>query len=358
MAFFDYVLETPSYGWSDEKGELIKPTPSTIFKEFFHRINIFKTRKNWLALSSWLWVLTMAPFLTIFLVYYFSWSLLAVGFVYSMIVMGSHGTVWYHRYATHRAFRFSNRFWQFFTQNLVVKMIPEEIYVVSHHVHHVKSDQPGDPYNAQAGWLYCFLADVNHQGIAKNLSEADYTKASNLIKDTCVKRNTYAQYLKWGSIAHPFWLNLQTVLNWAFWYTVFFLIGGHALACLLFGSAGFWAVGVRTFNYEGHGKGEDKRKDGVDFNRRDRSVNQAWPGFVAGEWHNNHHLYPNSARNGFTPFQVDFPWYYIYALSKIGGISEYKNATREFREKYYYPYQKNKAPVLEKHEPEPSGVSE
>ena len=59
------------------------------------------------------------------------------------------------------------------TQNLVIKTFPEEIYVVSHHVHHAKSDQPGDPYNANAGFLYCFLADVNHQPIAQNLSEED-----------------------------------------------------------------------------------------------------------------------------------------------------------------------------------------
>ena len=48
-------------------------------------------------------------------------------------------------------------------------------------------------------------------------------------------------------------------LNWGFWYAVFFLLGGHALAVTLFGSAGVWALGVRTFNYEGHGKGSDRR---------------------------------------------------------------------------------------------------
>lgn len=342
MAFFDYVLEPPSYGWSDEKGELVKPSSSTIFKEFFSRINVFKTRKNWLALCSWLWALAMLPFLIVFLIYYFSWPLLALAFVYSMIFMGSHGTVWYHRYATHRAFKFRNTFWRFLTQNLVIKVIPEEAYVVSHHVHHVKSDEPGDPYNTFAGWLYCFLADANHQAIARDLDEKDYIKASNLIKETCVRRNTYSQYLKWGSIAHPFWMNMHVILNWTFWYTTFFLIGGHALACALFGSAHIWALGVRTFNYEGHGKGKDQRREGVDFNWRDHSINQAWPGFVAGEWHNNHHLYPNSARNGFTRFQVDFPWYYIYLLSKLGGVSEYKNSTREFKAKYYLPYLEEK----------------
>ena len=84
--------------------------------------------------------------------------------------MGTHGTLWHHRYCTHGAYTFRNAFWRVFTQNLTINVIPEEIYVISHHVHHAKSDQPGDPYNAQAGFLYCFLADVNHQPIAKDLS--------------------------------------------------------------------------------------------------------------------------------------------------------------------------------------------
>ena len=82
-------------------------------------------------------------------------------------------------------------------------------------------------------------------------------------------------------------------------------MGGHALACSLFGAAGFWAIGVRTFNYEGHGKGEDKQREGIDYNQKDNSVNQLWPGIVAGEWHNNHHLFPKSARSGFKPQQID-----------------------------------------------------
>ncbi len=76
---------------------------------------------------------------------------------------------WYHRYGTHRAFVFRNSFWRIVTQNLVVKLIPEEIYIVSHHVYHSKSDQPGDLYNASAGFLYCFLVETNHQPISKYL---------------------------------------------------------------------------------------------------------------------------------------------------------------------------------------------
>ncbi|RYD56207.1 MAG: acyl-CoA desaturase [Sphingobacteriales bacterium] len=333
----DHVLEPPSYGWADAKGNLIKPTPKQILREFLSRTNVFKNRKNWLSFMSWFQIVCLTPFFFIFLFKYITIPLFIVGFVYSMILMGSHGTIWYHRYCTHKAYKFSNNFWRFITQHLVIKVVPEETYAVSHHVHHAKSDQPGDPYNAQAGFLYCFLADTNHQPINRNLSREDYAKAVSLLGHTGVKTNSYEQYQKWGSIVHPVTFITEWILNWGFWYGVFFLIGGNALACTIFGAAMFWAVGVRTFNYEGHGKGEDKRKDGVDYNRLDMSINQIWPGFVAGEWHNNHHMYPRSAQSGFLKHQIDFAWYYVKFLSMIGGVSSYNNAKKQFLEQYYIP---------------------
>lgn len=340
MAFIDTILKPPAYGWADEQGELVKPTAGQLFSEFFSRINVFKSRKNWLAMLSWLWLLLLTPFLYLFIFKYFTLPLLLIGFVYSMVLMGTHGTIWFHRYCTHQAYIFTNGFWRFITQNLVIKMVPEEIYVVSHHVHHTKSDEPGDPYNAQGGFLYCFLADVNHQPIAQDLSEKDYASAVGLMEHTGVVCNSYAQYQKWGSIASPLYTVTSWILNWAFWYGAFFLIGGHALACTIFASALIWAFGVRTFNYEGHGKGKDKRQEGIDFDRRNMSINQYWPGIVAGEWHNNHHLFPRSARSGFLKHQIDFAWYYIYLLYLIGGVKSYQCGKNQFFENYYIPYQK------------------
>jgi stearoyl-CoA desaturase (delta-9 desaturase) len=202
-------------------------------------------------------------------------------------------------------------------------------------VHHALSDQPGDPYNASGGFLYCFLADVNHQPIARNMSEKDYGRCVNLMKHTGVKANTYPQYNVWGTIARPLRTIISVLLNWGFWFIALYLIGGPGLVCAIFGAAGVWAVGVRTFNYEGHGKGKDKRRDGIDYNREDMSINQIWPGYVAGEWHNNHHLYPKSARSGFKPYQVDTAWYYIKFLSMIGAVKSYKDSKKQFYIDYY-----------------------
>lgn len=346
MPFLDHVLQPPSYGWKNQQGELVKPSLNLLFKEFFSRLNVLRDRKNWLPFFSWFKILCLLPFFVLFLTQYLSIGTFLAFFVYSMIIMGSHGTIWHHRFCTHGAYKFRNGFWRFFTQNLTISVIPEEIYVISHHVHHAKSDQPGDPYNANAGFFYCFLADVNHQPIAKDLSEADYNRVKLLMKHTGISGNTYAQYLRWGSFANPYRSILSTLLNWGFWYGIFFLLGGHALACSLFGAACFWGVGVRTFNYEGHGKGQLKQREGIDFNHDDNSVNQLWPGIVAGEWHNNHHLFPKSARSGFLPHQIDFAWYYIWVMNRLGAVSQYKDFKQQYLTQYYEPYQaKQKAPI-------------
>lgn len=335
MAFIDIVLQTPSYGWQDDKGDLVIPTRTQLFRESFRRINIFKDKRNWISLMSWLMAVTMLPFLYFFLTEYITWYLVPVFLFYAMIVMGTHGTIWFHRYCTHNAYKFRHPVFRFITQNLVLKTFPEEIYVVSHHVHHVKSDLPGDPYNPKGGFWYCMLSDVNHQSLNKNLSEKDYKKAAHFMRHTGVSMNTYEQYLKRGSIVTPLYAFASWILNWAFWYGIFYLLGGHALATTLFSAALAWFVLVRAFNYTGHGKGEAHHKDGIDFDRSNLSLNQLRPGLFAGEWHNNHHLYPGSARAGFLSYQLDLAWIYIFCLYKLGAVTSFHNSHKDFLKKHY-----------------------
>jgi stearoyl-CoA desaturase (delta-9 desaturase) len=334
MAFIDHVLQRPSYGWADKNGALIVPSKRQLFSEAFSRINIFKTKKNWISLMSWVMTLCMLPMLYLFLVYYFSWTLVIVAVFYSLIIMGTHGTIWFHRFGTHRAYKFSHPVWRFITQNLVVKTFPEELYIVSHHVHHAKSDTPGDPYNPKGGFLYCMLSDVNHQSIAKDLPEHDYNKAARFLLHTGVGINNFKQYLQWGSVTRPGYAITLWLLNWAFWFTVLYLIGGFGLAFAIFSAAMLWFVLVRAFNYTGHGKGEDKHIDGIDYDRSNLSINQTRPGLFTGEWHNNHHLYPGSARAGFLPYQLDLAWIYIFCMYKLGAVSSYHDSKKEFLRKY------------------------
>jgi fatty-acid desaturase len=301
-------------------------------------VNVFRDKKNWLPFSNWFWTLSLAPFAVIFLWKFHSIPISIIGFVYAMVCLGTHGTIWLHRYGTHRAYTFSNGFWRFIARNLTIKIVPDEIYIVSHHVHHEFSEKAGDPYNVYGGGLYCFLADTNHQPIARDLSEHDYEKVTRLMNHTGVRINSYAQYRKWGTMAHPFTSSLHFFLNWCFWYAAFYAIGGHALATGLFGWTLMWAVGIRTFNYAGHGSGKDRRRPGIDFNTDDIAINQIWPGYVAGEWHSNHHLFPNSWRNGFLSWQLDLAWLWLRAVRALGGIDTYRDHTREFFDKHYLPW--------------------
>jgi stearoyl-CoA desaturase (delta-9 desaturase) len=334
IRFIDALLYEPTYGWKDVNGQLSIPTKRELFRETLSRINIFKSTRNWISFVSLLMLVSLVPFFLLFITKYFSWYLLIIVIAYSMIVMGTHGTIWFHRYCTHKSYTFSNRVWRFITQNLVIKTLPEESYVLSHHVHHSKSDQPGDPYNAQAGFLYCMLAEYNHQRISPDLNAEQYAKAASFLGHTGVRLNTFTQFKKWGCATSPKYVIATWALNWTFWYLTLFYLGGPPLACAVFTGAFFWFAFIRAFNYTGHGGGKIKHREGIDFDRRNLSINQARPGLLAGEWHNNHHLYPGSARAGFLPGQVDLAWLYILTLYKLKMVSGYKDSKKEFIQKF------------------------
>jgi sn-1 stearoyl-lipid 9-desaturase len=210
-------------------------------------------------------------------------------------------------------------------------------------VHHAYPEQAGDPYNVHGGRLYCLLAAELHQGIAHDMSPADYTRTVSLVAHTGMITNSHAQYLRWGSVCHPGWTSLHYALNWAFWYGAFFLAGGHGLACAIFGMSAIWAVGIRDFNYDAHGGGHDKRRVGVDFHGGDLSINQFFAGTVSGEWHNNHHLYPSGVRSGFLWWQLDTAWWLIRLVKLMGGVSSQRDFKERFLEKHYRPWAKLQA---------------
>src|SRR5258708_12318609 len=63
------LLEPPRYGWERE-GRLYKPTARELWSEFFHRMDVFRDRKNWLPFTSWFWTGCLVPFAVLFLIRY------------------------------------------------------------------------------------------------------------------------------------------------------------------------------------------------------------------------------------------------------------------------------------------------
>ena len=60
------------------------------------------------------------------------------------------------------------------------------------------------------------------------------------------------------------------------------------------------------------------------FESGDRSKNNAWVAALTfGEgWHNNHHAFPNSARQGLFKGQIDLTWQHIRLLRAAGLASK------------------------------------
>jgi stearoyl-CoA desaturase (delta-9 desaturase) len=59
---------------------------------------------------------------------------------------------------------------------------------------------------------------------------------------------------------------------------------------------------------------------------------------VAGEWHNNHHLFPTSVRAGFLPWQVDSAFAFIRFYRLIGGVASWRDFRDKFYERHYLPH--------------------
>jgi sn-1 stearoyl-lipid 9-desaturase len=341
--FVERILKPPSYGLV-RNGELYRPTPGELFREFFARHNVLADKRNWI---NWVFgwstmLLTMA--MACHWLYFANLPLVLFGVLYA-VGAASHATFYLHRYGAHRAFTFRNGFWLFVCKNLAIKTTTEEIYTISHFVHHSLPDQPGDPHNPKAGWLNCALSISNHHPVAWDLSQQDYGRLTKLIEHTGIRVNTYDQYQRWGTLCHPFHTLVAFAVNWSFWAVAFYALGGAALVATAFGYTALYTWGIRNFNYFGHGGGQDRRKEGSDFHRRDLSRNHWWPGIVGGEWHNNHHLYPNGARSGFLPGQLDLPWLLVATLRSVGIVTHANDPKEKFLQDHYEPWLKSAGPA-------------
>ena len=60
------------------------------------------------------------------------------------------------------------------------------------------------------------------------------------------------------------------------------------------------------------------------FATRDDSRNNLWLALLTfGEgWHNNHHFYPGSARQGFRWYEIDLTWYGLRLMQALGLVWE------------------------------------
>lgn len=222
-------------------------------------------------------------------------------------------TAFYHRYFAHKSYK-TTRGWQFVFAvlgNTAAQRGP--LWWASHHrKHHKYSDQPEDIHSPiQHGFLWSHLQWFT--------SEAGYPTDYDKIKD--FGRYPELRFLNrfdglvpmlfaclmyaTGETMAYFWPSLETS-GWQM------LIWGFFISTVLLFHATF------TINSLGHIWGSRR------FNTRDHSRNNPWLAFITlGEgWHNNHHRFAVSARQGFYWWELDISYMLLKMMSWVGIVSD------------------------------------
>ena len=232
-------------------------------------------------------------------------------------------TAFYHRYFSHRAFR-TSRAAQFAFALLGASAAQRgPLWWASHHRHHhAHADRPSDSHSAsQHGFLWShvgwFLTRGNFAPRSARVTDlARYPELRWLDRfDAAVPALLAASLYAlgtWLASVHP---ELATsgpqMVVWGFCISTVALY--HA---------------TFTINSLAHRVGSRR------YATRDDSRNNAWLALLTfGEgWHNNHHHFPASARQGFYWWEVDLAWYGLRALAALGLVWELRGVPDAVRE--------------------------
>jgi stearoyl-CoA desaturase (delta-9 desaturase) len=244
----------------------------------------------------------------------FSW--VALGVAAALYVIRMFGiTAGYHRYFSHRTYK-ANRWMQFVIAvvgNSATQRGP--LWWASHHrLHHAHSDTPQDAHSPSQGGFWnshmLWWGRKRYQAPRLDLVK-DLTKYPELV------------FLDRFDMLVPILLMGFTYALGAgldHWFPGLGTSGWQMMAWGFVVSTVLLFHGVATINSLSHVFG--KRR----FKTSDDSRNNFWLALITlGEgWHNNHHHYPNSARQGFYWWEIDLSYYGLKALEKLGLVRDLK----------------------------------
>ena len=217
----------------------------------------------------------------------------------------------YHRYFSHRSFK-TGRLFQFGLAWLGASAGQNgPLWWVSHHRHHHRHADTGDDIHppglrgfwwAHAGWILSRRYDGYDRSLVKDL-----------------RRYPELRLLDQLHMLAP--LSLGIVLFAVGWWLEAAFPGLGATRWQMLG----WGLFVSTMllyhvtflvNSVAHMSGRRR------YATRDHSRNNWWVALLTlGEgWHNNHHRYPSSERQGFYWWELDVTHYVLKALEKFGLV--------------------------------------
>lgn len=246
------------------------------------------------------------------LLFHFSWEGLALVVLLQLLVCGLGVDVGYHRLLSHRSFRVPRWVEYLLTLCGALALQGDPIeWVCIHRLHHRHTDRPGDPhdagrsfFHAHFGWVRDdYFPNVTEEKLRKycpRLWRDPFHQSIHRFPLLFVAAYFLALYAAWGVEG----------LRWG--VGVRYLLGNHIT----------W--GVNSF---GHRFGWQAYETG------DLSTNCTWMALLAtgSGFHNNHHAFPRSARNGFAWWQLDPGWAFIRGLEVLGLADQVQQPSEEER---------------------------
>ena len=245
-------------------------------------------------------------------VFVVGWSPIAVGVAVALYMVRMFAiTGFYHRYFSHRSFK-TNRFWQFVFAVIGASSVQRgPLWWAAHHRHHHQfSDKDEDvhsPVTRNFWWshMFWFTCEVHFATRTERVKDLSRFPELRFINRYDILIPALLTLGLWGSgalTAHfrPGWgvTGMQLVV-WGFFISTIVL--AHA---------------TFTINSLAHRFG--KRR----FETKDHSRNNPLLALITlGEgWHNNHHRFPGSVRQGFYWWEIDITYMVLKLMSYMGIV--------------------------------------
>lgn len=251
-----------------------------------------------------------------------AWSLALFAIFYVVRMFGVTGG--YHRYFAHRTYKMG-RVMQFIMAWLAMTNAQKGVlWWAGHHRHHHKhSDQEDDVHSplrkgfwySHMGWILDPRWEGTDMNMVKDLAkypELVWLNRHNLLPVFSLGFATFG--VAWA-VSGDIMVGWEAAVVGFFWSTI---IGWHS---------------TFTINSLSHVFGT-RRYETTDTSRN----NFLLALLTLGEgWHNNHHHYAASARNGFRWYEIDLTYYILWTLSKVGLVRDLRQPPRHVVEGTVHP---------------------
>lgn len=255
--------------------------------------------------------------------YGFSWVAFITAVALYFIRLFSIGA-FYHRYFSHKTFK-TNRFWQFIFAIFGASSAQRgPLWWAAHHrQHHMVSDEPEDAHSpVQHGFWW------SHVGWF--MSKKYYHYNPHRVKDlACFPELVFLD--RYDSIV-PIVLFIGLLIAGLLLQIYIPEAGTNAGQMIVWGfcisTIALFHTTV-TINSVSHVVGKKR------FETKDNSRNNFLLALLTlGEgWHNNHHHYPATARQGFMWWEIDVTYYVLKLFEKIGIIWDVKGVPKSVLQK-------------------------